>query len=83
LPPLESSGPASSETDHRLQAAPILAPPGPATDEQKRIQDALEQCAGNQTRAAKLLGISRRSLVMKLTKYGMPRPRKRSSTDES
>ncbi|MEZ0230398.1 MAG: sigma 54-interacting transcriptional regulator [Planctomycetota bacterium] len=45
--------------------------------EQKRIQDALEECAGNQTRAAKLLGISRRSLVMKLTKYGMPRPRKR------
>ncbi len=47
------------------------------TIEQKRIQDALEQCAGNQTRAAKLLGISRRSLVMKLTKYGMPRPRKK------
>src|SRR4029077_5691680 len=26
--------------------------------EQKRIQAALEECAGNQTRAAKLLGIS-------------------------
>jgi transcriptional regulator with GAF, ATPase, and Fis domain len=47
------------------------------TIEQKRIQAALEECAGNQTRAAKLLGISRRSLVMKLTKYGMPRPRKK------
>jgi two-component system response regulator AtoC len=48
--------------------------------EMKRIQSALDECAGNQTRAAKLLGISRRSLVMKLTKYSMPRPRKRSDT---
>jgi DNA-binding NtrC family response regulator len=52
------------------------------TIEQKRIQAALEECAGNQTRAAKLLGISRRSLVMKLTKYGMPRPRKKAGEAE-
>ncbi len=42
-----------------------------------RIVAALEECAGNQTRAAKALGISRRALVRKLETYGLPRPRKR------
>jgi DNA-binding protein Fis len=39
--------------------------------------DALEQCGGNQTRAAEMLGISRRTLVTRLGEYGLPRPRKR------
>ncbi len=46
-------------------------------DERQRIVDALERCAGNQTRAAELLGISRRTLVSRLGEYNMPRPRKR------
>lgn len=45
--------------------------------ERKRILDALEQCAGNQTRAAKLLGISRNTLLARLDQYNIPRPRKR------
>ncbi len=49
-----------------------------ATLERQRILAALEQCAGNQTRAAKLLGISRRTLVTRLGEYGVPRPRRRS-----
>ncbi len=46
-----------------------------ATFERQRIIDALAQCAGNQTRAAKLLGISRRTLVSRLDEYELPRPR--------
>jgi two-component system response regulator AtoC len=41
------------------------------------IVEALQICAGNQTRAAKLLGISRRTLVNRLNEYSLPRPRKR------
>ncbi|MBZ0231403.1 MAG: hypothetical protein K8M05_03570, partial [Deltaproteobacteria bacterium] len=36
---------------------------------------ALEECAGNQTRAARKLGIPRTTLVTKLRLYRIPRPR--------
>ncbi|WP_437725468.1 sigma 54-interacting transcriptional regulator [Sorangium sp. So ce861] len=44
--------------------------------ERRRIVDALEQCAGNQTQAAALLGMPRRTFVARLSAYGIPRPRK-------
>jgi DNA-binding NtrC family response regulator len=44
--------------------------------EAQAIVDTLAQCAGNQTHAAKLLGISRTTLVEKLERYGIARPRK-------
>jgi two-component system, NtrC family, response regulator AtoC len=44
--------------------------------EQRRIAEAMERCGGNQTRAAKLLRISRRTLVTRLTEYGFARPLK-------
>ena len=43
--------------------------------EKTRILDALEECHGNQTRAAKLLGITRRMLISRIERYGIPRPR--------
>jgi DNA-binding NtrC family response regulator len=48
-----------------------------ARAERDRIVAALDECAGNQTHAAKKLGISRATLVTKLAVYRVPRPRKR------
>jgi DNA-binding NtrC family response regulator len=47
--------------------------------ERQRIADALASCSGNQTKAAALLGFSRRTLVSRLDDYGFPRPRKKAS----
>lgn len=44
--------------------------------ERLRILDALRECAGNQTSAARALGMSRRALVYRLDKYGIERPRR-------
>jgi transcriptional regulator with PAS, ATPase and Fis domain len=44
--------------------------------ERQHIIDALNRCGGNQTRAAKELGISRRTLINRLDAYGIPRPLK-------
>ncbi len=46
--------------------------------ERQRILDALARCAGNQTQAAQLLGMPRRTLINRLAAYGLPRPRKGS-----
>lgn len=44
--------------------------------EKRRITDAMAQCGGNQTKAARVLGMSRRALLHRLDAYGLPRPRK-------
>lgn len=84
-PPVSEGGLASRPT------APPSAggPGGPGSDamkhlraqmdevERRRILEALEQCGGNQTQAAELLGISRRTLINRLDAYEVPRPRKK------
>jgi transcriptional regulator with PAS, ATPase and Fis domain len=52
---------------------------GVAAFERERIRLALERTHGNQTEAAKDLGISRRTLVSRLGEYDLPRPRKGQS----
>jgi transcriptional regulator with GAF, ATPase, and Fis domain len=46
--------------------------------DKERVLEALQRSHGNQTEAARLLGVSRRTLINKLEKYGLERPRKRS-----
>ncbi len=63
-------GPASA-------AAAPAAPPEDVRDsvrdfERRRIVDALQKCAGNQTQAAELLGLPRRTLAYKMGRLGIP-----------
>ena len=46
--------------------------------ERERIVQALDACGGNQSRAAKLLGVPRRTLVRRIAQLGLPRPRTKS-----
>jgi len=48
-----------------------------ADTERKLIEEALERAAGNQGKAAEILGISRRTFINRLDEYGIARPRKR------
>jgi two-component system response regulator AtoC len=73
-PPAETipvAGPASSGAN----GATTLHAAKEAMEKQK-IQEALDQCAGNQSRAARLLGISRGTLLARLDAFGIPRPRR-------
>jgi two-component system response regulator AtoC len=58
-----------NNTHRRASAAPAV--------DRDRILSALRTCAGNQTSAAKILGISRRTLISRLDPLGIARPRTR------
>ncbi len=75
--------PAPVSTPAPVAAPPPIVPGDPDEEERQRILAALAACGGNQTRAAKLLGIARRTLTSKLGKLGLPRPRKDREDDES
>ena len=48
----------------------------PLTEEHAQLIAVLKDAGGNQTQAAKILGIDRKTLVKRMTKYNMARPRK-------
>jgi two-component system, NtrC family, response regulator AtoC len=89
---------AARRTPHAPAQSPLAVPPPAllrvpplapaelreqlAQAERQRIVDALTRCAGNQTEAAQQLGISRRTLVKRLSEFNIPRPRKRQGTGD-
>ena len=77
-PPVGAPAPAPAPAP-AADAEPADAVPDGLDAEQRadreRVLRALDECAGNQTRAARLLGISRTAFVTKLRVYRIPRPR--------
>lgn len=70
---------ATAASDAERETAPVTAPSLAAADahpEALLLMDALARCAGNQSRAAKLLGMTRRIFISKLDRYAIPRPQK-------
>jgi transcriptional regulator with PAS, ATPase and Fis domain len=76
LPMDKLAAPQSGPTSLGPSDTPHAAGPGGPPDERRRIIDALAACAGNQSRAAKMLGIPRRTFVARLDQYRIPRPKK-------
>jgi DNA-binding NtrC family response regulator len=68
-----------AEFDAETAVMEPLPPPaaGDSDDERSRVVRALEACGGNQTRAAQMLGVSRRTLINRIEEFNLPRPKKR------
>jgi transcriptional regulator with PAS, ATPase and Fis domain len=63
----------------RVEGNPVLrrGPKLTLDEERAQIEAALLACGGNQTRAAKMLGIARRTLINRVKEFGLVRPRAR------
>jgi DNA-binding NtrC family response regulator len=66
---------ASLELAPRREPAQSEAPATPQREADEILQ-ALARFGGNQSRAARSLGISRHTLIARMERYGIPRPRK-------
>jgi DNA-binding NtrC family response regulator len=76
-PPTHPMGPTPSASAATIAFGSAANLPAEMADlEKERILAALAQCGGNQTQAAEMLGISRRTLLRRLDEYAVPRPRK-------
>jgi len=74
-----ASGSCGRSSDDEAAPAVAVEPSAPdgGDDERARIVAALDACAGNQTRAARALKISRSTLIQKILLHRIPRPRSR------
>ena len=75
--PVEPEPVAVGDIPDDTAAAGIWTPEEQA--ERSRVLDALRAEGGNQTRAARRLGLSRNTLLARLETFGIPRPQKRRS----
>jgi two-component system response regulator AtoC len=75
-PPVAAEVQPAYPTTGRPTAPAGALPGGPVDEEKERILRVLAECAGNQTQAAKILGMARSTLIARLETYGVPRPRK-------
>jgi transcriptional regulator with GAF, ATPase, and Fis domain len=74
---------APRELPARKLAAEVPDDPSLTADERAerdRIIDAMARAGGNQSRACQLLGISRGTLIQRIARYQIPRPRKGQTT---
>jgi two-component system response regulator AtoC len=73
--------PAGPDAPRFVESEPDTVTQGPgaleAATERARIVGALEECGGNQTHAARLLGMARGTLIARMDQYEIRRPRKR------
>jgi transcriptional regulator with PAS, ATPase and Fis domain len=78
---LETGEPSEEPLDAEFDAEtavfrPMPTDPAGREAERMRIMRALDACGGNQTRAARSLGISRRTLINRIEEFNLPRPKK-------
>jgi DNA-binding NtrC family response regulator len=79
---LRATGASAQEDPGRAEPALATAPPSlllheaVAALERSLIEKALEQAAGNRSEAARLLGIGRAQLYVKMEDYGLGGPRR-------
>jgi two-component system, NtrC family, response regulator AtoC len=76
-PPIAAGPRPRPHTEQMAVATPYVLR-DPDEVERRRIGEALDACGGNQTKAAELLQMPRRTLVYKLTALGIRTPRGRS-----
>jgi transcriptional regulator with PAS, ATPase and Fis domain len=72
-----STGPGSVRASQGPASRPRGGEGNTEDEKREKLIRALEVCGGNQTRAAEMLGISRRTLINRLDRWKLPRPQKR------
>jgi two-component system response regulator AtoC len=75
VPPSETS--LTIRTAVAARTEPIRYKAPTADVSRDAVLDALNRAAGNQSEAARMLGISRRALIYRIEQFGIARPRKR------